>query len=66
MSASNLSYAVWALGGLALLVLWGLTRSRRMVAARPAQVVARMTTQPVLRVLLVLGFMFLGWHVFAR
>jgi hypothetical protein len=66
MSASNLSYAVWALGGLALLVLWGLTRSRRTVAARPAQVVARMTTQPVLRVLLVVGFMFLGWHVFAR
>jgi hypothetical protein len=35
-------------------------------AAHPAAVVGKLATLPVLRVILVLGFMWLGWHMFAR
>jgi hypothetical protein len=34
--------------------------------ARPARLVERLATGPVLRVALVLGVMWTGWHLFAR
>jgi Family of unknown function (DUF6186) len=64
--SSALSYAVWAAILVAGLVLWLLSMVRTSVAARPAQVLARMATHPVLRVVVVLTFMWFGWHLFAR
>ena len=77
---SALSYAVWALLGLATLVLWAL--SHRSASGRlrdsgtgrapergpgcPALVLERLATGPILRVVLVLGWAWAGWHLFAR
>jgi hypothetical protein len=47
-------------------VLWWLSYVRPGAAAHPAAVVGKLATLPVLRVILVLGFMWLGWHMFAR
>lgn len=67
---SALSYAVWALLGLATLVLWARSHSRfrapERSPARPALVLERLATGPILRVLLVLGWAWVGWHLFAR
>jgi hypothetical protein len=65
---SALSYAVWALLGLATLLLWARSRFRapERSPARPALVLERLATGPILRVLLVLGWMWAGWHLFAR
>ena len=35
-------------------------------AAHPSDVVGKLATYPVVRVILALGFMWLGWHLFAR
>lgn len=60
------STALWLFLVVAGLALWA--RSRRMPSsvAPPAAVVARLATGPVARVALVLGWMWLGWHLFAR
>jgi hypothetical protein len=65
---SAFSYAIWALLGLATLVLWAASRFRASEGspARPALVLERLATGPILRVLLVLGWMWAGWHLFAR
>ncbi len=65
MSAA-VSYAVWALAGAALVGLWARSRSARSTVARPAVVVERLATGPLLRVALVGWWMFTGWHCFAR
>ena len=66
MSVSTASYVVWgAIGALALL-LWGFSYLRPSAVAHPADVVGKVVTHPVGRVVLVLGFMWLGWHLFAR
>ena len=46
-------YAVWALLGLATLVLWARSRAAERSPARPALVLERLATGPILRVLLV-------------
>ena len=63
---SSVSYAVWALLAAAALGLWACSRSSREAPARPAVVVERLATGPWLRVALVLGWMWAGWHLFAR
>jgi hypothetical protein len=63
MSVSTISYVVWAALGVAALVLSYL---RPAAVAHPADVVGKLASMPVVRVLLVLGFMWLGWHLFAR
>ena len=63
---SSLSYAVWALLGAAALGLWGGSHSSRATPARPAAVLERLATGPLLRVALVLVWMWAGWHLFAR
>jgi hypothetical protein len=63
---SALSYAVWALLGLATLALWARSRVRGSSPARPGLVLERLATGPILRVLLVLAWMWAGWHLFAR
>lgn len=66
MSTSALSYAVWALLGLATIALMVRSRTAGSSLARPAEVLARLATGPFLRVALVLGWMWAGWHLFAR
>jgi hypothetical protein len=63
---SALSYAVWALLGLATIGLWVRSRAPNRSPARPALVLERLATGPILRVLLVLAYMWFGWHLFAR
>ena len=64
---SALSYAVWALLGLATLAaLVPFPYAPGSSLARPAVVLARLATGPFLRVALVLGWMWAGWHLFAR
>ncbi len=66
--SSSPSYAVWAaIGGFAL-ALWvtSLTPTGRRLIVRPAAVLRRLATDPWLRVPLLLGWAWLGWHLFAR
>ncbi len=60
------SYAVWALLGLGTIGLWVRSRGPHRSPARPALVLERLATGPILRVLLVLGYVWFGWHLFAR
>ena len=66
MSVSTVSYIVWVALGVAVLALWGLSYLRPTAVATPRDVVGRLATLPIVRVVLVLGFMWLGWHLFAR
>lgn len=62
-------YAVWVLLGVATLALWASSHvapAGRRVVARPAELLARLATDPWLRVPLVLGWAWAGWHLFAR
>jgi hypothetical protein len=66
-SASTPFYVVWGLLGAAALGLWCLARATHgRAVARPTEVVARLATGRYVRVVLVLGLMWLGWHLFAR
>ncbi len=65
MSAA-LSYAVWAVLGLVALGLWARSHAAGSTLARPGVVLERLATGPFLRVLLVLSWMWAGWHLFAR
>ncbi|HEX4127894.1 MAG TPA: DUF6186 family protein [Acidimicrobiales bacterium] len=64
--SSALSYAVWAVLGLATLGLWVRSHASGSSPARPAVVLERLATVPFLRVALVLTWMWAGWHLFAR
>lgn len=66
MSTSAVSYLVWGLLAAAAAALWWLSRVRPDAVAGPARVVERLATDAVLRVALVAGFMWAGWHLFAR
>jgi Family of unknown function (DUF6186) len=66
VSVSTISYVVWAAIGVGALLLWWLSYLRPAAAAHPGEVVGRLATSPVVRVILVLGFMWLGWHLLAR
>jgi Family of unknown function (DUF6186) len=66
VSTSTISYVVWALLGAATVLLWALSYVRPGSVAHPGAAVAQLTTRPVVRILFVLGFMWLGWHMFAR
>jgi hypothetical protein len=64
--SAALSYAVWAVLGAAGLWLWARSRSPGSTVAGPAAVVERLARGPVLRLFLVLAWMWAGWHLFAR
>lgn len=66
MNVSTASYLVWGALGLVALVLWVLSHLRPSVVAPPSEVLARATGHPVWRVALLLGVMWVGWHLFAR
>lgn len=62
-------YVVWVVLAVATLALWAASHAGsrgRGVVARPAAVLARLATDPWLRVPLVLGWAWVGWHLFAR
>jgi hypothetical protein len=59
-------YAVWAVLGAAAVGLWLLSHRPGATVARPLQVLARLASGPVSRILLVPVVMWLGWHLFAR
>jgi hypothetical protein len=63
---SALSYAVWAVLGLATLGLWARSHAHGSATARPAVLLERLATGPFLRIALVLAWMWFGWHLFAR
>jgi Family of unknown function (DUF6186) len=67
---SALGYTGWAVLLVAGLVLWGLSHSLRWArgraVARPSVVLTRLATGPWLRIFLVAGWMWAGWHLFAR
>ena len=60
------SYAVWAVLAAWVLGLWARSRSAMTTLARPTDVVERLATGPLLRIFLVLVWMWAGWHLFAR
>ncbi len=60
-----LDYAVWAVLGLAVLGVWARSRTASS-PARPAVVLERLATGPILRVALLLAWGWGGWHLFAR
>jgi Family of unknown function (DUF6186) len=66
MSVSTVSYVVWGVIGALVLLLWGVSYARPSAVAHPSDVVGKVATHPVGRVILVAGFMWLGWHLFAR
>lgn len=67
MSATSaVSYAVWAILGVATFALVVRSHAAGSPLARPAEVLARLATGPFLRVALVLAWMWMGWHLFAR
>ncbi len=66
MSVSTASYVVWGAIGALPLFLWWLSSVRPSAVAHPSDVVEKAATHPVGRVILVVGFMWLGWHLFAR
>ena len=59
-------YLVWGLLGGAALGLWAWSRADRTTIARPSMVLVRAATGPLLRISLVVGWMWVGWHLFAR
>ena len=64
--SSALSYAVWAVLGLAAVLVWARSRTAGSSPARGAVVLDRLATGPILRVALVLAWGWTGWHLFAR
>jgi hypothetical protein len=52
--------------GLAVLWVWARSRTPGPGPARPSVVLERLASGPVLRVALVLAWMWVGWHLFAR
>ena len=65
---SSWSYAVWAVIGAATVAMWALSHaaSGRGVLVRPSAVLARLAGDPWLRVVLVVAWAWVGWHLFAR
>jgi hypothetical protein len=63
---SGLAYAGWALLAAAGVLLWASSHARGVVTARPLEVLTRLCAGPVVRVALVAGVMWVGWHLFAR
>ncbi len=68
--SSSAGYATWGLLAAYACALAVLARSRAGArassVASPGEVLARLATGPVLRIALVLAWMWVGWHLFVR
>jgi type IV secretory pathway VirB2 component (pilin) len=60
------AYAVWGTLALVAAALWARTHQPGAASARPTVVLQRLAQGPVTRVVLVVGWAWLGWHLFAR
>jgi len=59
----------WWLLAAGFVLCWCLSHARRWVPtrmARPSDVLGRVVSVPALRVAVLLGWMWVGWHLFAR
>lgn len=63
---SALGDAVWALLGLFAVALWAVSYREPDRVARPGALVAAAMSSRGGRVLLLVAWMFAGWHFFAR
>ncbi len=66
MTSHTVSLIVWGLIGSGCVLLWALSRSSRAPSAQVGQLVDTVMLRPAARVAVVLGWMWLGWHTFAR
>ena len=66
MTWRSVTFVVWTVLGLATLVVVALAMAGRGRIARPSALLLPVSTHPVVRVLVVLGWMWVGWHFFAR
>ncbi|MHB8219477.1 MAG: DUF6186 family protein [Acidimicrobiales bacterium] len=67
MTWRSATFVIWALLGLATLAVAILAvAGRRGRVARPGALLGPVGAHPTVRVALVLGWMWLGWHFFAR
>lgn len=66
MNAQVISDAVWAALAAVVLAVTGSSHLARSRIERPSALLHRMETRRWLYVALVLGWMWLGWHFFAR
>ena len=66
MTADQWTLAVWAVLGLVVAagIGWSVLSGGRVPG--PGTLVAWITARPVGRIVLVVGWMWLGWHLFAR
>ena len=68
--SSSAGYATWGLLAACACALAVRARSRAGArpssVASPVEVLARLATGPVVRIALVLAWMWVGWHLFAR
>jgi hypothetical protein len=66
VSSSTLSYAVYAVCLAVVMLVWGLSHWRPGLVARPAAFGSILAARPIVRVVVTLAVMWLGWHLFAR
>ena len=66
MTSREWSLLTWSMLGAAVVVWMVVTRSSRGHLPTLGAVMARLRESPIALVLLVIGWMWLGWHAFAR
>lgn len=70
MTWAHVVYAIWALVVVGALGLWRLAATGRTLARRrvanPGALVGALLRHPVLRLVVLVGWMWVGWHFFAR
>lgn len=66
--SSTPSYAVWAVIGALAVALWvaSLTSAGQRFLVRPVVLLRRLATDRWLRLAILAGWGWLGWHLFAR
>jgi Family of unknown function (DUF6186) len=66
VSSRDLTFAVWAALGLCVLCLGLLSAFRPRLVPTPRAAVGTIVSNRPGRIVLILGWMWLGWHLFAR
>jgi Family of unknown function (DUF6186) len=66
VSSRDLTLAIWAAIGFCFVAVCVLSGFRRDIVVTPRTVVEKLMSRVVGWVFLVLGWMWLGWHLFAR
>lgn len=66
MSWRSATFLVWGILAASVLVVTALAFARRARVARPGPLLDRRLAHPVVRIAVVVGWMWLGWHFFAR